>query len=207
MTTNSPNQPNHPPQQNGYNPITLDDVQSPRDFFSADLSSRAIRWIVAPLLGFIYLYSLRIPLLAPLAVLVLLGCLCARMDAHPRQVAAVPLTLAAIRLAYQMASHFTATNFMPGALGAAGIDVGSSWLPTFFSICLVYIPNRESITFKMILGGSCLMLASGLLPGDGYLVIFFMLNYTLFLGIIAAIFADLKAHATPHLESNLRPAH
>jgi hypothetical protein len=209
MTNNSPNQPNHPPEKNGYNPITLDDVQkpgqSPRDFYSLELDPW-VRWVAAPLLGFIYVYSQRIPGLAPLTLLVLLGCLFGRLENHPRQIVVVPLTLATIRLAFQMSSYFTLDRPGTGSHGVAALDFGLSWLPMFFSICLVYISKRESVTFKLILGGSCTILASGLIPGEGFLTIFFIVNHALFIAVVVGIFIDLKAYFSGEVHGSLRPA-
>jgi hypothetical protein len=212
MTTN-PNNPSNPaPQQNGYNPITLQDVQSPQhsgghDPFG-DLSTPLIRWVAGPLLGFIFFYMQRMPMMAPLAILVLLGCLFVRMNGHIRQIAAVPLTLAAIKLAFQMAGHQEEALLRPGSVSHdVGVDIGFGWLPMFFSICLVYIANRESITFKFILGCTCLLLASGLLPGESFVAVFYLLNGLLFVGIVAAIIADIKIHHDQFRPRPLQPAH
>ena len=106
MTTSPNNSSNRPQQQNGYNPITREDVRGPqqssgRDYFG-ELSDPVARCVAVPLLGFIFFFSLRMPLMAPLLILVLLGCLLARLDGRPRQIAAVPLTMSAIKLAFQM---------------------------------------------------------------------------------------------------------
>ncbi len=114
MTTNASNQPNQTPQQNGYNPITLDDVtkpaQSPWQDYFGELSDPIARCIAAPLLLFIFVFSRSEPLVAPLTLLVLLGCLFVRLDSHPRQIAAVPLTLATIKLSFQMASFLNSST-------------------------------------------------------------------------------------------------
>lgn len=210
MTTNSPNQPNHPQQQNGYNPITLDDVQKPQqsrtpDFF-ADFNNPLLRWIAAPILGLIFLFSQQIREVAPLTILVLLGCLLSRLDSYPRQTAAAPLTLAAIKLCCQMASHLNVSS-MRGSTGAEfSVDTGFNWLAMFFSICLIYIPKRESVTFKIILASSCLLLTSGLLPSLGFIAIFSLLSYTLFIAITAGIGVDLKTQLSGQVQGSLRPA-
>jgi hypothetical protein len=199
MTTSPNNPSNRPQQQNGYNPITLEDVRSSeqssgRDYFG-ELSDPVARCVAVPLLGFIFFFSLRMPLMAPLLILVLLGCLLARLDGRPRQIAAVPLTMAAIKLAFQMGQRMTyqALNIPPYQRGATQ-ETAFAWLPIFFSVCLVFIPKRDSITFKMVLVGACLLLASGLLPGEGFVVIYCMLNGLLFVGIVAGLIADIKAY-------------
>lgn len=210
MTTNSANQPNHTPQQNGYNPITLDDVakppQSPRQDYFGELRDPITRCIAAPLLFFIFMFSNRNPIVAPLALLVLLGCLFVRLDNYPRQIAAVPLTLAGIKLAFQMAEYLNSSP--PGSLSLCGFSgPGFIWLPMFFSIGLIFIPRQDSVTFKTILAGSCLLLASGLLPGQGFVAIFYLLDGTLFLAMVIGIFIDLKTYLPAQSHSGVRPAH
>jgi hypothetical protein len=210
MTTNSPYQPNHTPQQNGYNPITLDDVakpaQSPRQDCFGELRDPITRCIAAPLLFFIFVFSNRNPLVAPLALLVLLGCLFVGLDNHARQIAAVPLTLAGIKLAFQMAEYLNSSA--PNALSLRGFSgPGFIWLPMFFSACLVFIPRRDSVTFKIILAGSCLLLASGLLPGEGFVAIFYLLDGTLFLAIVVGVFIDLKSYVPAQVHSSVGAAH
>jgi len=210
MTTNSSNQPKPTPQQNGYNPITLDDLQRPgrssRSDYFGELTDPITRCIAAPLLFFIFMFSNRNPFVAPLALLVLLGCLFVRLDNHPRQIAAVPLTLAGIKLAFQMAEYLNSSA--PNALSLRGFSgPGFIWLPMFFSACLVFIPRRDSVTFKIILAGSCLLLASGLLPGEGFVAIFYLLNGTLFLAIVVGVFIDLKSYVPTQVHSSVGVSH
>jgi len=210
MTTNSPNQPDHTHQQNGYNPITLDDVakppQSPWQDYFGELRDPITRCIAVPLLFLIFVVSSRDPILAPLTLLVLLGCLLIRLENHPRQIAAVPLTLAAIKLAFEMASLLASPTRNDLSLRNFSTDPGFVWLPMFFSICLVFIPRRDSATFKIIRAGSCLLLASGLLPGQGFVAIFYMLDYLLFIAMVVGIFVDLKAYLPTQAQNGLRPA-
>jgi hypothetical protein len=210
MTTNSSDQPHPAPRQNGYNPITLDDVQgpgqAPRSAYLGELTDPLVRCVAAPLLFFIFVFSNREPLVAPLTLLVLLGCLFVRLDNHPRQIAAVPLTLAGIKLAFQMAEYLNSSA--PSALSLRGFSApGFIWLPMFFSACLVFIPRRDSVTFKIILAGSCLLLAAGLLPGAGFVAVFYLLDGTLFLAIVVGIFIDLKSYMPVQFHSGTRAAH
>jgi hypothetical protein len=210
MTTNSSNQPKPAPQQNGYNPITLDDLQksgqSSRSDCFGELTDPLARCVAAPLLLFIFVFSNSEPLVAPLTLLVLLGCLFIRLDHHPRQIAAVPLTLAGIKLAFQMAEYLNSSA--ANALSLRGFSgPGFIWLPMFFSACLIFIPRRDSVTFKIILAGSCLLLASGLLPGQGFVAIFYLLDGTLFLGMVVGIFIDLKSYVPAQVHSSVGAAH
>jgi hypothetical protein len=210
MTTNSSNQPNRTPPQNGYNPITLEDVQKPASCLSPDYmggrSELWARWVATPLLGFIFVYTHRVPLVgSPFAIVVLLGCLLARMDHHPRQIAGVPLTLAAIKLTFEMGSRaeFSGPHGMPADFA---MDPGLVWLPMFFAICLVFMPRRDSVTFKIVFAGSAVLLASGLLPGQSFVAIFYLLDTTLFIAMIVGIFLDLKTYMAHQVQNNLRPA-
>jgi hypothetical protein len=210
MTTNSSNQPNRQPQPNGYNPITLEDVQKPApsmqcDYFG-ELTSPIARCMAAPLLFFIFLFSYGEPFLAPLALLVLLGCLLVRLDKYPRQIAAVPLTLATIKLAFQMESYLSSSLSNARVQQNFSMDPGFIWLPMFYSACLIFIPRRDSVTFKLILAGSCVLLASGLLPGPAFVGIFYLLDGMLFLAMVVGIFVDMKNYMAPQAQTNPRPA-
>jgi hypothetical protein len=76
----------------------------------------------------------------------------------------------------------------------------------FFSICLVFIPRRDSVTFKIILAGSCVLLLSGLLPGQGFVVVFYLLDTTLFLAMIVGIFIDWKSYGPAPVDGGVRAA-
>jgi hypothetical protein len=213
MTTNSPNQPNHGPRRNGYNPVTLDDVarppQSPwqtpwQDYFG-ELRDPVTRCVAAPLLFCIFVFSGRDLLLAPLTLLVLLGCLLIRLENHPRQIAAVPLTLAAIKLAFEMASFLNSPLQNSLSQRSLSTNPGFIWLPMFFSACLVFIPRRDSATFKIILVCSIVLLASGLLPGQGFVAIFYLLDYTLFIPMIVGIFVDLRTYMPGQVQNVIHP--
>jgi len=210
MTTNSSNPSNHAPKQNGYNPITLDDVQKPapsafRDYFG-ELKDPVTRCVAAPLLFFIFAYTHMEPILAPLTLLVLLGCLFCRLDNPSRQIAAVPLTLAAIKLAFQMATYLNSSAQSVLSMRNFSLDPGFIWLPMFFSACLIFIPRRDSVTFKIILAGSIVLLASGLLPGQGFVAIFYLLDGLLFVAIVVGLSLDLKSHMSNQVQTSLHPA-
>jgi hypothetical protein len=211
MNTNSPNSPKpQHTQQNGYNPITLDDVancaRSPWEDYFGELRAPVVRCIAAPVLFFIFAYSRTEPLVAPLVLVVLLGCLFFRMDNRPRQIAAVPLTLAAIKLAFEMATYLNTSARISSPQSSLPLDPGFIWLPMFFSACLVFIPRRDSFTFKIVLAGSCALLASGLLPGQGFVVIFYMVDSLLFVAIVVGIVLDLKPRVPAQVQEALRPA-
>lgn len=208
MTGNSPNPPHRPAPQTGYNPITFEDIQ--KSLCSGELSTSLLapapRWAAAPFFGFVLFYTQKLPFLAPLMILILLSCLLARFEDHARKIAAVPLTLSAIKLSFAMANEAAYAFWIPSG-GTHGSDDGCFyWLPIFFSVCLVFIPKRESATFRIVLAASCLLLASGLLPGSGFVAIFYLVNYTLFVAIVVGIFVDLASHASVPTQPAPRPA-
>ena len=194
MTTNLSNQPSQPRSQAAYNPISFDDLKKTicPSFgeSSGGLKSPVSRCLAAPLFLLIFVYVQQVPLLWPLLILGLLGCLFWRMDGHVRRIAAVPLTLSAIKLSTEMASHLNASRMNPPNPQGLASEPGLFWLPVFLSACLVFIPNKESVTFRIIFVASCLLLATGLLPGQGFVVIFYMLDVMLFLAMGIGIFAD-----------------
>lgn len=210
MTTTPPNSPHHTAQQTGYRPITFDDLQKPASGSSQDFAASLLapvpRWAAAPFFGFICFYTQRLPFLAPLLVLILLSCLLARLEEHTRKIAAVPITLSAIKLSFAMANETAYDFFIPSGAARHSDYACFYWLPLFFSICLVFIPKRDSATFKIVLAASCLLLASGLLPGSGFIGIFYLIDYTLFIAIVVGIFVDLKSYATVPPQASPRPA-
>lgn len=210
MTTNSFDPSRRPAQQSAYNPITVDDLRksvppSSTDF-AASLLAPVPRWAAAPFFGFVLFYTQKLPFLAPLLVLILLSCLLARFEEHARKIAAVPLTLSAIKLSFAMANEAAYAFWISSGATHRADDGCFYWLPVFFSVCLVFIPNRDSATFKIVLAASSLLLASGLLPGSGFIAIFYLENYTLFIAVVIGIFVDLISHASAPQQASPRPA-
>jgi len=198
-SSNSPRQPGNS-ARSAYNPITLEDVLRPgladplKSF--CDVNDPATRLLAIPLFAVIGLFTPTMSTMAPVLVLILLGCLIARLDNRQRQIAAIPITLAAVKLGFQMASSprlMTASvNPSPNWPGA-----GIPWLVLFFSICLFFLRDKDSVTFKMVFGGSFALLGSGLLPGEGFLAIFCVVDYTLFFVILISLFVDMFSAAPP----------
>jgi hypothetical protein len=150
------------------------------------------RWLMMVLFGAIYWLTERDALLRPFTILVLLACLLFRLDRRARQIAGVPLTLAAVKLAYQMTPSAT---MLPGTqvllsqqLKAA--MTGLPWVPMFLAICIFYLPQAATVTGTIVRAGAFALLISGLIPGDGYIVVLAMIQYTLFLGVLIGLIAD-----------------
>jgi hypothetical protein len=153
---------------------------------------------------FIALYSLaqRYAQVIPVTVGVLVVCTLLRMNGRERMFAAVPVGIAGILLALHMAALFArqaagmASGFFPGNIKPQ--DYGVNWLPLFFSVCLFYMPKRVSVTARIVLACSVVLLVAGLLPGDGYLYIFALAQMMLFVVIGVGLiidFAPKQGHA------------
>jgi hypothetical protein len=158
------------------------------------------RWLAMPLFGLIYYVAQQFPDFRPLTIFVMLACILFRMEARDRQLAGVPLTLAAMRLAYQMSSGASTL------IGAAGIVspqakasmLGVPWVPMFFAICIFYLPRRATVTGKIMAASAISMVLSGLLPGEGYVVIFAIVQYTLFVGVLVGLVTDYSSKIDVH---------
>lgn len=152
----------------------------------------AMRWLALPVFALVYCAAQQRPDLRPVTIFVLLACLLFRMEARDRQLAAVPLTLAAFRLAYQMTLGARPILGNPEMLAAQMREsmLGLPWVPLFLAICIFYLPRKATVTGKIMSVGAICMLISGLLPGGGYIAIFAMVQYTLFVGVVAGLIAD-----------------
>ena len=185
------------PKRNGYNPITLEDVQSnPPDPFFANLDTPGSRIVGAALFLFIFSMSKNTLVAAPLLMLVLLTCLLFRMNPRERALTAVPLTFSAVRLGSQFAGPLGIWQYaMPATASpvASSFEAGRVWLPFFLGAYLFFTSTIDTNTGRVVFWYSLAVLLSGLLPGEGYIVIFAMLYYTLFFVILVSIILDLSA--------------
>jgi len=153
------------------------------------------RWLAMPLFGLIYYVAQQFPDFRALTIFVMLACILFRMETHDRQLAGVPLTLAAMRLAYQMSSSPATMIGAPGIMSpqTKAALIGVPWVPMFFAICIFYLPRRATTTGKIMAASSISMILSGLLPAQGYVVIFAIVQYTLFVGVVVGLLADYSS--------------
>jgi hypothetical protein len=180
-----------------YNPITLDDVlkpgESPIESLVGPLDTNTARSFAAVLFVLIFFFSHRILEIAPLIIVVLLGGLLYRMNKRERLIAGAPLTFAAVRLAMLLTERSswwdTSAYSTPGIIHAS--DLGIPWMPLFLSVCLFYMPVKDTYTSKLVFWNSVVLLLSGLLPVDGFSVVFALVLYTLFIGFAIALACDL----------------
>jgi hypothetical protein len=188
------------PKRDGYNPITLEDVQP--DPFFRNLDTPGSRIIGAAAFLFMFSQAGNTAVAAPLVMLVLLACLFLRMTPRERALTAVPLTFSALRLATQLASPMGVWRFATPAVAAAG---GSHWytgtvlLPLFLATYLFFNSSIESNTGRLVFWYSLAVLLSGLLPSEGYAVICAMLYYTLFFVVLVTFITDLNPRPSPVL--------
>ena len=206
MTNNASNEPKAPhmngsPQQTPrgvYNPITFGgngDHEQPS--WIGELESPLARMLVAVLFAVIFVIAWRRPEFSPLTILVVVGCLLYRFEPWQRKLATAPLLLAAIRFylllpAYSVEvnplfNQFTGKpNYTPGG------QYGMPWIPAFLSVCLFFLPRKHSVTLKIVVVESLAVVLSSLLPGEGFLAILAVFNYTLFFAVTIGLLIDLK---------------
>lgn len=158
-------------------------------------NSAETRWLAMPLFGVIYYIAQQFPDFRPLTIFVMLACILFRMEPHDRQLAGVPLTLAAMRLAYQMTTSAATLIGGPAIMSpqAKASMLGVPWVPMFFAICIFYLPRKATTTGKIMAASAISMVLSGLLPGEGYVVIFAIVQYTLFVGVLVGLVTDYSS--------------
>jgi hypothetical protein len=166
------------------------------------------RWLVMILFAVIYWAAARDRLLQPLTLLVLLACLLFRMDARSRNIAGVPLALAALKLIDQMNPGATV---VPGTQillpeNAKAAMTGLPWVPMFLAICLFYLPQKPTVTGMIARAAAIALLISGLIPGDGYVMVLAMVHYTLFIGVLVGLIADFSTNGAGQNSHQAMPA-
>jgi hypothetical protein len=67
---------------------------------------------------------------------------------------------------------------------------GLPWVPMFLAICIFYLPRTANVTGTILRAGAFALLIAGLIPGEGYIVVLGMIQYTLFLGVLIGLIAD-----------------
>jgi hypothetical protein len=164
------------------------------------------RWLLIAVFAAIYWAAEQDALLRPMAILVLLGCLLFRMERRTRELAGVPIALAAIKLVYQMSPHAVV---LPGTLSLLSDQTKASitglpWVPMFLAMCTFYLPQKATVTGTIMRFGAIALLISGLIPGDGYVVVLAMIQYTLFIAVLVGLTAD---HAWNGGAQDIPPAH
>jgi hypothetical protein len=206
-----PNQARRDVPRGAYNPITLDDLQKPSEpgleALVGPLDTNVARSCAAIFFVLMFVFSGRVLELAPAIILVLLAGLLYRMNKRERLIAGAPLTFAAARLAMLLAERFspwdTSAYATPGIFHSN--EIGVPWMPLFLSVCLFYMPVKDTYTSKLIFWDSVVLLVSGLLPVDSFWVIFTFVLYTLFLGIVTTLAFDLGT-VPKWLQPDARPA-
>lgn len=140
-----------------------------------------------------YFLVQRNPVFGAVTVFILLGAALFRLDERRRRIAIAPLFLATVRLASQMSSSFTWSQNR--SLIRDAFPAVPFWLPLFLAACLFFGPNLRTVTETITMTFSMMLLLAGLIPGDGYVVMFAMLQYMLFVAIAVGLTIDLVKHA------------
>lgn len=179
-----------------YNPITFGDPDE--DF--GPLNSRLARLLAALLFTIIFVVAGKRPEFAPLTILVLAGCLLLRLDERQRKLAMAPLILAAIRLCMMLSAPIAglggfqlfAGTPMAIPMGGGTGNWGVTWIPAFLSVCLFYLPRKDSLTLKIVAFEAIAVILSSLLPGEGFASVLTIFNATLFFAVTIGLLLDLK---------------
>lgn len=203
MTNNASGQPTDPraggsaqTRRGVYNPIRIQNPEDQQPDWFENLETPYARMFVALLFALIFGIAWRRPEFSPVTIIVVVGCLLYRLEAWQRRLATVPLLLAAIRF-YLLLPAYSAAVVGPNPIRGnpsyiPGRESGIPWIPAFLSVCLFFMPRTESATVKIVVLESFAVVLSSLLPGEGFLAIFAIFNYTLFFALVVGLFADLK---------------
>jgi len=149
-----------------------------------------------PLFAALYWLVQRNPAFSAISIFVLLACLMLRLDPARRRLALAPLTFAAILLAGRLGQFVAKAAPLVGRAGVP-VDIGLTWLPLFFAVTILYMPQRPSYSGNLLTAGSVLLLASGLLPGEGFAAIFNATQYFLFIALVIVLAVDFLHSAEP----------
>src|SRR5262245_39997303 len=166
---------------------------------SGGMFGNGFGWLhLAALPVFVALYVLveKQPALPGLSVAVLFACLRYRLDPFRRRLALAPAAFATLLLVRRIVTFALAAG-APLVKNAVKIDSGLSWLPLFFAVALFYMPQRPSYSGNFFIGGAGLLLASGLLPGDGFIAIFAATEYFTFFAVIVVLAIDFTQPGPP----------
>lgn len=190
-----------------YRPITREDLRPTPALFSG-FESTSSRTLGGLLFAVIFFASRGLPEVSSVLTMVLLICLLYRMDERERRIASIPLAFGAVRLLFSFTANLMqlAGNAFAGTAGRndSAFLEGAYWLPLLFAAYLFYSPWKDSHTSRVIFWYSVALLLSGLLPGEGYLCIWYAGVYTAFFAIGVALILDFSGR-TPSEARPLSP--
>ncbi len=173
--------------------------------------STGLNALAAVLFAVIFVLVERNPAFSALTVLVLLASTLYRLPARHRRIAAAPVVFASMLLACQITDACSrlvqspaGSMFQQAPVPTA--DMVAPWLPLFFAACLFYMPRYETVTGHILMIISVLLLVSGLLPGNGFEVIFFTIQYFLFIAIVVGLGIDFTRGTTAPAASASAPS-
>jgi hypothetical protein len=175
-----------------YNPITLEDLQQKEDGFLKGMDTPVAKRWAAILFGAVFFIGRQLYFMAPLMVVVLLGCVLYRLNARERAIAAVPATFAAIRLGTMLGEDLTLNAASNHSTLMHMQSSGVMWLPLFLSACLFFTPWRFSLTSRAVFWQAVVYLISGLLPLEGFFILSTILGFWMFFIISFTLIRDLS---------------
>lgn len=200
---NAPNLPSARPANSArgtYRPVTREDLDPrPTSGLFSGFESTSSRTLGGLLFAVIFFASRGLPEVSSVLTMVLLICLLYRMDERERRIAAIPLAFGAVRLVFSLTAHFmrfAGTAFAGPAGNDSAFLEGVYWLPLLFAAYLFYSPWKDSHTSRVIFWYSTALLLSGLLPGEGFLAIWYAGVYTAFFAIGVALILDFSGKAS-----------
>ncbi len=155
-----------------------------------DLDSTGGKIAVGALLVGTLLLAYNNPHFARITILILAGIVLYRLDSRRRRIAAAPVIFAAMMLASKILGG--GSVFLTyGMTSAAELNELKISMPLLLAGCLFYMPRFATYTEKILLILSLVLLLSGLLPGDGFGIIFRTTQYFLFIAIAIGLGIDL----------------
>jgi len=188
--------------RSAYNPIRLrEDRGEEQDSWATVMESRPLPFLVGLLFATIFGIAWTRPQLAPVTVVVLAGCLLYRLGPAERRLAAAPVVLATARFGLMLIACMgddigMAVKLHALPLAAYGhksaADFGIPWIPAFLSVCLFYLPRKNSVTLKIVAVEALAVILSSLLPGEGFAAVLAVSQFTLFFVIGVGLLFDLK---------------
>jgi hypothetical protein len=193
-----------------YNPITLEDLEYAQTGFFKDLNTPSGRRTGLLLFAVLFFLSHNFFFVTPFIIIILLGCLLYRMNSRERQIAALPVAFAAIRLGTSLAGDYPYWSMASMASMTQASQAGLPWLPLFLAASLFYSPWKFSYTSRAISWESLVYLLTGFLNVEAFLFISTLYRCLLFFGLAITLVMDLApgwSNGHTHQAPLAQPAH
>jgi|HubBroStandDraft_6_1064221.scaffolds.fasta_scaffold08547_3 hypothetical protein len=156
-----------------------------------EMESIEVKVAVGAVLAGAFLLAYSNPRFADLTILALPGIVLYRLDSQRRRIAAAPVTLAAMMLVSKITGAGTWYVNYGIAPTSTAVNELKIWMPLFLAGCLFFMPKSPTYTEKILMLMSLILLLSGLLPADGFGIVFWITQYFLFIAIVVGLGIDL----------------